>query len=231
VSPTGLGHLTVYPDTNGSGTTSPPDTSNINYIPGRDIPNMITVQLPADRTIDFYSVNGGVNTFTNLVVDVIGYIDATPGGGTTTPPPPPPPPFTGPIHTATYTEGSASEFCAEMDAARQAAGSPPFNSCARSAGMVAHALAMAQANNVWDGGVPGDMSNISGERASIAELVAAFMASPPHRNTIVGGPGGLPGAAYVGCYWSDDYYQSTADPASGFHVKTVWCAANFTYYP
>jgi uncharacterized protein YkwD len=39
---------------------------------------MITVQLPTDRTIDFYNVQGGSNT-TNLVVDVIGYIGGVSG--------------------------------------------------------------------------------------------------------------------------------------------------------
>jgi hypothetical protein len=45
----------------------------------------------------------------------------------------------------------------------------------------------------------------------------------------MGGPGGVAGEAYVGCYWWDHYVQSTADTSSGHHFKTVWCAANFTY--
>lgn len=72
VQPSGLGHLRVYPDTAGNGATMPPDTSNLNYIPGRDIPNMVVVQLPADRRVNFYSVN----STTDMVVDVIGYIKA-----------------------------------------------------------------------------------------------------------------------------------------------------------
>jgi hypothetical protein len=50
--------------------------SNINFIPGRDIPNMVVVQLPADRMIDFYTVFAGYGT-TDLKVDLIGYIDGT----------------------------------------------------------------------------------------------------------------------------------------------------------
>jgi hypothetical protein len=70
VQPESLGHLRVYPDTAGNGATTPPETSSVNYIPGRDIPNMVVVQLPADRKVDFYSVS----STTDMVVDVIGYI-------------------------------------------------------------------------------------------------------------------------------------------------------------
>jgi len=70
VQPESLGHLRVYPDSDGTGATAPPDTSSLNYIPGRDIPNMVVVQLPADRRVNFYSVS----STTDMVVDVIGYI-------------------------------------------------------------------------------------------------------------------------------------------------------------
>jgi hypothetical protein len=76
VQPTNFGHIRVYPDTNGLGTTTPPIMSNLNFIPGRDIPNMVIVQLPADRKIDFYTVLGG-NGRTDLVVNIIGYIGGT----------------------------------------------------------------------------------------------------------------------------------------------------------
>jgi hypothetical protein len=71
--PTNYGHLRVYPDTNGLGTTPPPTMSNLNFIPGRDIPNMVIVQLPPNRTIDFYTVFAGPGR-TDLVVNIIGYI-------------------------------------------------------------------------------------------------------------------------------------------------------------
>ncbi len=78
VQPTNFGHIRVYPDTNGLGTTTPPIMSNINFIPGRDIPNMVIVQLPPGRTIDFYTAYSGSGQ-TNLKVDFIGYIGAPSG--------------------------------------------------------------------------------------------------------------------------------------------------------
>jgi len=78
VQPTNFGHIRVYPDTNGLGTTTPPIMSNINFIPGRDIPNMVIVQLPPNRTIDFYTAYAGTGR-TDLKVDLIGYIGAPSG--------------------------------------------------------------------------------------------------------------------------------------------------------
>ncbi len=75
VQPTNFGHIRVYPDTNGLGTTTPPNASNLNFIPGRDIPNMVIVKLPADRTIDLYTAYAGTGR-TDLVVNIIGYIAA-----------------------------------------------------------------------------------------------------------------------------------------------------------
>jgi hypothetical protein len=77
VGPTAFGNLRVYPDTNGAGTTPPPNASVINYIPGRAIPNMVIVQIPPDRKIDFYNNQGLPTSRTDLIVDVIGYIDAS----------------------------------------------------------------------------------------------------------------------------------------------------------
>ena len=76
VGPTEFGNLRVYPDTNGLGTTAPPLASSLNYIPGRAIPNMVIVQIPADRKIDFYNNQGLSSSRTDLIVDVIGYISA-----------------------------------------------------------------------------------------------------------------------------------------------------------
>jgi hypothetical protein len=79
VGPTEFGNLRVYPDTNGLGTTQPPNASNLNYIPGRAIPNMVIVQIPTDgRKIDFYNNQGLSSSRTHLIVDVIGYIDTPP---------------------------------------------------------------------------------------------------------------------------------------------------------
>jgi hypothetical protein len=79
VGPTEFGNLRVYPDTNGLGTTAPPNSSVINHIPGRAIPNMVIVQISTDhRTIDFYNNQGLSSSRTHLIVDVIGYISGNP---------------------------------------------------------------------------------------------------------------------------------------------------------
>lgn len=72
IGPTTVGNLRVYPDEDGTGATLPPAASQINYIPGRDIPNLVVVGVPADGRITFYSdqIAGGA---VNLAVDVIGY--------------------------------------------------------------------------------------------------------------------------------------------------------------
>ncbi len=72
VQPESFGHLRVYPDAAGTGQTSPPSTSTLNYIPGRDIPNSAVVQVPPDGLVDFYSSAAG----THLVVDLVGYVVA-----------------------------------------------------------------------------------------------------------------------------------------------------------
>ena len=74
VAPSAAGNLRVYPDTAGTGRTPPPGTSSINYVPGRDIPNMVVVALPANGTIDLYSDQ--ISGTTHVVVDIVGYIGA-----------------------------------------------------------------------------------------------------------------------------------------------------------
>jgi hypothetical protein len=70
VQPPTVGHLRVYPDVSGSGLTSPPLASTLNYIPGRDIPNTVVVSLPASGVVQFYSSAAP----TDLVVDLVGYV-------------------------------------------------------------------------------------------------------------------------------------------------------------
>jgi hypothetical protein len=74
VNPSDPGHIRVYPDTDGTGMTPPPATSNINYIVGRAIPNLVVVQLPPNRTINFYNDQSNNGT-THLLVDIVGYIE------------------------------------------------------------------------------------------------------------------------------------------------------------
>ncbi|MEZ0449498.1 IPT/TIG domain-containing protein [Cellulomonas sp. ICMP 17802] len=74
IGPAGPGNLRVYADADGSGATRPPGTSWINYIPGRDVPNMVVVDLPENGRVDFYS-----DTFSgpvDVAVDVLGYLVA-----------------------------------------------------------------------------------------------------------------------------------------------------------
>jgi hypothetical protein len=65
VSPTQGGYLTVYPD----GVTRP-TASNLNFLPGQVIPNLVVAPVLADGTVDFY--NGSPGTV-QLVADVSGY--------------------------------------------------------------------------------------------------------------------------------------------------------------
>jgi len=62
-APTGAGFVTVYPD----GTTRP-GTSNLNYLKGETVPNLVVVPLGADGKVRLYSSMG-----TQLIADVSGY--------------------------------------------------------------------------------------------------------------------------------------------------------------
>ena len=72
VSPSGVGHLTVYPD----GLATPPEASNIDYLAGQVIPNRVIVKLGSDGNIDVYSLKA-----TNVIVDISGYYTAAGGTG------------------------------------------------------------------------------------------------------------------------------------------------------
>lgn len=77
VRPNGNGHLRVYGDPTG-GTMAPPAVSSINYIPDRDIPNLVVVDVPISGTITLYTdqfAGGRVH----LVVDVVGFVAPAPG--------------------------------------------------------------------------------------------------------------------------------------------------------
>ena len=69
IHPTTVGNLRVYP---GTATTPPPEASAINYIVGRDIPNLVVVDLPVDGGINVWSDQVGGTT--HLAVDVVGYV-------------------------------------------------------------------------------------------------------------------------------------------------------------
>ena len=73
-NPTATSYLTVYPD----GQTKPL-ASSLNFAAGTNVPNLVTVALPANGKVDVYNASGTVD----LIIDVEGYYapEATTGTG------------------------------------------------------------------------------------------------------------------------------------------------------
>ena len=72
---TANGVLTVYGDENLSGAAvSRPTTSNVNYLKGRNTPNLAVVPVGKNGVIDFYNDSNGS---TDIVADVQGYFSPT----------------------------------------------------------------------------------------------------------------------------------------------------------
>ncbi|MDJ0768762.1 MAG: hypothetical protein QNJ12_08205 [Ilumatobacter sp.] len=65
--PTAPSYLTVYPNDVGS----PPLASNLNYVAGLTVPNLVTVRVPASGIVNFYNRYGTVH----VLADVVGYYD------------------------------------------------------------------------------------------------------------------------------------------------------------
>ena len=63
-NPTAASYLTLYPDAN-----TRPTTSNLNFVAGQSIPNMVLVKLGPNNTITFYNNTGTVN----VIADLLGY--------------------------------------------------------------------------------------------------------------------------------------------------------------
>ena len=61
-NPTATSYLTVYP-----GGTARPGTSNLNFVAGQSIPNLVMVPLGPGNTITFYNRHGTVNVLGDLV--------------------------------------------------------------------------------------------------------------------------------------------------------------------
>ncbi|MEU8761417.1 protease pro-enzyme activation domain-containing protein [Streptomyces sp. NPDC048659] len=74
VNPTAAGYLIAYP----TGTTRPA-SSNMNWLKGQVVPNLVTVPVGKDGTVSLFAAGGGT---THLIADVSGYFSAAPGGGT-----------------------------------------------------------------------------------------------------------------------------------------------------
>ena len=72
-APTAPGYLTAWPSGEGR-----PGVSNLNYIPGQTVPNLVTVKVGANGRVNIYNSSGSAN----VVADVVGfYTDAKPASG------------------------------------------------------------------------------------------------------------------------------------------------------
>jgi hypothetical protein len=65
--PTAPSFLTVYPDD----VLIPPLASNLNYVGGQTVPNLVVMRVPASGVVDFYN-NAGT---AHVLADVVGYYD------------------------------------------------------------------------------------------------------------------------------------------------------------
>jgi outer membrane protein assembly factor BamB len=65
-APTTAGYLTAYPDD-----VARPVASNLNFVAGQTVPNLVQVRVPANGYVDFFNYLGS----TQVVVDVLGYFD------------------------------------------------------------------------------------------------------------------------------------------------------------
>ena len=63
-NPTGGSYLTAWPDG-----TPQPTASDLNYVAGLTVPNMVIVKLGANGAIDLYNAFGSVD----VVIDVVGW--------------------------------------------------------------------------------------------------------------------------------------------------------------
>ena len=71
VNPTLAGHVTVYP----SGSNRPENVSNLNFLPGATVPNMVIAKLGSSGSVSIFNANGSVD----LVVDVVGWFSSAGG--------------------------------------------------------------------------------------------------------------------------------------------------------
>src|SRR5450759_4884379 len=73
--PTAASFLTVFP----GGTTRPTVGSNLNFVAGQTIPNMVLVPVGANNTVTFYNNAGTVD----VIADLVGYYATGAGAGFT----------------------------------------------------------------------------------------------------------------------------------------------------
>jgi hypothetical protein len=63
--PDAASHLTVYPDDVGA----IPNASNLNFVPGLTVPNLVVVRVPGSGIVAFHNAFGNVH----VIADVVGY--------------------------------------------------------------------------------------------------------------------------------------------------------------
>jgi hypothetical protein len=73
-APTASGYLTVYP-----GGADRPTASNLNWVPGQTVPNLVVVPIGPDGTVELYNHGSGT---VHVVADVFGYYSADASGTT-----------------------------------------------------------------------------------------------------------------------------------------------------
>jgi len=61
------GYVTVYP----ADVSNPPVASNVNFVPGATVPNLVIVRVPANGALSFYNKFGSVH----VIADVVGWYD------------------------------------------------------------------------------------------------------------------------------------------------------------
>jgi hypothetical protein len=72
-------YLTVYPSD-----AERPNASNLNFVPGEDVPNMAIVKVGGDGNVDVYNYGGQVH----VIIDVVGWFGTGAGGAMYNPVPP-----------------------------------------------------------------------------------------------------------------------------------------------
>jgi hypothetical protein len=63
-NPTIASYLTVWPDA-----VTQPGTSDVNFVAGQTVPNLVVVQVGSNGKVDVYNAYG----YVNVVVDVTGW--------------------------------------------------------------------------------------------------------------------------------------------------------------
>jgi len=79
-SPSKFSYLTAYPTNAGL-----PTASNLNFLAGQSVPNLVTVKVGADGKVRIFNANGQ----THVIFDVVGWYGDTPDGPPTLPTPTP----------------------------------------------------------------------------------------------------------------------------------------------